>query len=176
MKFILGTKQHMTELFDADGRVWPATIVSAGPVTVTDIRTSERDGYSAVQVGYGTQKESRISKPQLGHLKGAGPFRVLREFAGDKTIVIEDVKVGDVSPQIRLKKATVWLYRLRPKARAFRAWSSVTVFMVARALTARSIPSVNRVRLVAEDDQAGAWSKVCAWPGAWVATVSPLRI
>ena len=92
----MGTKQHMTELFDADGRVWPATIVSAGPVTVTDIRTSERDGYSAVQVGYGTQKESRISKPQLGHLKGAGPFRVLREFAGDKKIVIEDVKVGDV--------------------------------------------------------------------------------
>mgnify|MGYP001615453645 FL=1 len=80
MKFILATKQYMTQLFDDDGRVHPATLLTAGPVTVTQTKTKERDGYSAVQVGFGAQKTHRISAQVRGHLKELGAFRALREF------------------------------------------------------------------------------------------------
>ncbi|MDP3735092.1 MAG: 50S ribosomal protein L3 [bacterium] len=80
MKFILATKQHMTQLFDEDGRAYPATLLTAGPVTVTQTKSKERDGYRAVQVGFGAQKAQRLSAQQRGHLKGLGAFRTLREF------------------------------------------------------------------------------------------------
>ncbi len=80
MKFILATKQHMTQLFDDDGRAYPATLLTAGPVTVTQAKSQECDGYSAVQVGFGAQKAHRLSAQVRGHLKNLGPFRTLREF------------------------------------------------------------------------------------------------
>lgn len=79
MKFILGTKEDMTEYFTAEGRVVPVSVISAGPMTITAVKTEERDGYTAVQVGYGSQKESRLNKAQVGALKGAG-FKTLKEF------------------------------------------------------------------------------------------------
>ena len=80
MKFILGTKKGMTQIFDAAGRAFPATILMAGPVTVTQVKTVATDGYNAVQVGYGEQKEQRLSKAEKGHLKDFGNFRHLSEF------------------------------------------------------------------------------------------------
>lgn len=80
MKFILGTKQNMTQYFGEDGRVVPATIVSAGPIVVTQIKTVDTDGYTAVQVGYLDQKKERVSKAVLGHLKETGAFKHLKEF------------------------------------------------------------------------------------------------
>lgn len=80
MKFILGTKQTMVQFFDGKGKAYAATLLSAGPVVVTDVRTPARDGYSAVQVGFGTQKEARVSKPQRGAWKDLGLFRYVREF------------------------------------------------------------------------------------------------
>jgi large subunit ribosomal protein L3 len=82
MKFILGTKQGMTQVFDQSGRVFPATVISAGPVSVTQVKTVEIDGYNAIQVGFKDQKESRVIKPLLGHFKKAGvsPKSELREF------------------------------------------------------------------------------------------------
>ena len=94
MKFILGTKQSMTQVFTDDGKVIPATIITAGPIVVTAIKTEERDGYTAVQVGYGVQKEKRVSKPVLGHTKDLGAFKVLKEFK----VTAEEAgnfKVGD---------------------------------------------------------------------------------
>jgi large subunit ribosomal protein L3 len=79
MKFTLATKQHMTEFFAEDGSVHPATILRASPLTVTAIKTSENDGYEAIQVGTGTQKKERISKALSGHLKGSA-FKEVREF------------------------------------------------------------------------------------------------
>ncbi|MBX4209126.1 50S ribosomal protein L3 [Candidatus Parcubacteria bacterium] len=79
-KFILGTKKSMIQVFDADGRAYPATVLSAGPVTVTQVKTIERDGYAALQVGFGEQKEQRLSKAVKGHLKTLGNFRHLSEF------------------------------------------------------------------------------------------------
>lgn len=91
MKFILGTKEEMTQVFTKEGVVVPVTAVQAGPVVVTQVKTKEKDGYESVQVGLGTQKTSRTSKAVLGHLKGAGPFRTMREFR----IQNGDLKIGD---------------------------------------------------------------------------------
>lgn len=91
MKFILGEKKNMTQVFGEDGRVSPVTVIKAGPVVVTQIKTLENDGYDAVQVGYGDQKESRKNKPELGHSKKA--FKFLRENRISEDQI--DVKVGD---------------------------------------------------------------------------------
>ncbi len=71
MKFILATKENMTEYFSPEGVVIPVTILSTGPVTVTRIFEKSKDGYNSVQVGYGTQKKERISKGRAGAMKGA---------------------------------------------------------------------------------------------------------
>src|SRR3989344_1833729 len=75
MKHMLGTKGRMTQIFDEKGVVHAATIVNAGPLTTTQIKTIERDGYDAAQVGFGGTKESRVNKAQKGK-----PFRYFREF------------------------------------------------------------------------------------------------
>ncbi len=82
MKYILGTKQLMTQVFAADGSVSAATVISAGPVTVTQVKTTDKDGYEAVQIGYSETTEKHMNKPMLGHLKGLGNFRHMTEFAG----------------------------------------------------------------------------------------------
>lgn len=77
MKFMLGTKGRMTQVFDDAGVVHAATMIAAGPMTVAQVRTVERDGYAAVQYGFGAQKESRLNKAQTGK-----PFRFFREAPG----------------------------------------------------------------------------------------------
>ena len=68
MKFILGRKLQMSQIFDQDGRVVPVTLVQAGPCFVTQKKTSDKDGYSAVQIGFGEMKAKRMSKAETGHL------------------------------------------------------------------------------------------------------------
>ena len=79
-KGILGTKLGMTQIFDDEGRVIPVTVVRAGPCPVTQVRTKERDGYAAVQLGFGETK--KVNKPLAGHFRKAGvePTRHLVEF------------------------------------------------------------------------------------------------
>lgn len=93
-KFILGTKKAMTQVFDADGRAYPATVLVAGPVTVTQVKTVEKDGYAALQVGYGDQKAARLGKAVAGHLKSTGNFRHLGEFCVSADEMAK-YKVGD---------------------------------------------------------------------------------
>jgi large subunit ribosomal protein L3 len=93
MKFIIGTKQNMTQYFDETGEVSPATIVNAGPITVVYKKTKEKDGYEAVQFGFGEQKENRISKPVKGHMKDFGNFKLLKEFRVDASALAEGDKV-----------------------------------------------------------------------------------
>ncbi len=104
MKFILGTKEDMAEYFSENGTVTPVTIVSAGPVTVTQVKTKESDGYNAVQVGFGEKKAKNLSKAVKGHLKDLGNFRFIKEFrvegapaykVGDKLAVADLFAVGD---------------------------------------------------------------------------------
>lgn len=83
MKFMLGTKAKMTQVFDDKGVVSAATIVLAGPLVATQVKTAEKDGYSAVQFGFGTKKEKNLGRPLQGHLKDLTPARHLREFPAE---------------------------------------------------------------------------------------------
>src|SRR3954471_829137 len=80
MKFILGTKEKMTTVFTDDGRSFAATIIIATPSIVTQIKTKEKEGYSAVQIGGIERKEVRIAKPQVGHAKMIGKGTALKHF------------------------------------------------------------------------------------------------
>lgn len=89
---ILGTKVGMTHLFTEEGRMVPVTVIQAGPVYVTQIKTTDKDGYSAVQVGFGEAKEKKLTFPKFGHLKKAGVtqnLKTLREFRVDATDGLE---------------------------------------------------------------------------------------
>jgi large subunit ribosomal protein L3 len=93
MPALLGKKLGMTQVFGEDGRVERVTVVEAGPCPVIGIRTPDRDGYEAVQLGYGTVKEKRLTKAELGHLKKADapPVRHLVEFRNEAG----ELQVGD---------------------------------------------------------------------------------
>lgn len=80
MKFILGTKENMTQFFTEEGRVIPATIVSVPKAVVTQVKTTEKDGYEAIQIASGERKEKNIAKAQIGHFAGKGNFRFVKEF------------------------------------------------------------------------------------------------
>ena len=82
MKGIIGNKVGMTQIFDEQGQVIPVTVIEAGPCYVTQVRTADRDGYTAVQLGFETIKPTRLTKGQLGHLNkfGLPALRYLREF------------------------------------------------------------------------------------------------
>ena len=84
-KGILGRKLGMTQIFDDQNRVVPVSVVEAGPCRVVQLRTPERDGYSAVQIAFGETKAGRLNKPELGHLRAAGgpPQRYLAELRVD---------------------------------------------------------------------------------------------
>ena len=89
---ILGTKIGMTHLFTEEGKMVPVTVIQAGPVYVTQVKTEETDGYNAVQVGFGDAKDKHLTFPKFGHLKKAGVsknLRHLREFRVEETAGIE---------------------------------------------------------------------------------------
>lgn len=99
MKFIVGTKQGMTQVFDQDGKVHPVTLVDAPKITVTQVKTVDTDGYTAVQIGHGVQKEHRVNKPQRakGLFKGFKEFRLddVSAFAVGNTIDANVFQAGD---------------------------------------------------------------------------------
>ncbi len=94
-KGLIGKKIGMTQLFDESGKVIPVTVVEAGPCVVVQKKTTENDGYEAVQVGFGDVKVQRVNKPQAGHFKKAdvAPKKVLKEFRLDD---ISALNVGDI--------------------------------------------------------------------------------
>src|SRR2546428_2694576 len=103
MAALLGRKLGMTQVFGEDGRVERVSVVEAGPCHVTGIRTEERDGYEAVQLGFGEVKEKRLTKAELGHLKKADApaLRRLAEFRGEagelqvgETVTVEVFEKG----------------------------------------------------------------------------------
>ena len=94
-KAIIGRKLGMTQLFSQDGKVIPVTVIEAGPCSVVQVKTLERDGYSAVKLGFSETDEKGVNKPQLGQFKKAGvkPCKVLKEF---KLEGAENLTVGSV--------------------------------------------------------------------------------
>ncbi len=91
MSALLGKKIGMTNVFSAEGRLIPVTVVQAGPCVVTQVKTEDRDGYNALQLGFDEKKTERLNKPIAGHLKKSTDkgFRVLREFRTDDPGKIE---------------------------------------------------------------------------------------
>lgn len=85
-KAILGEKIGMSQIFDSEGNVIPVTLVRVTPNVVVQVRTKEKDGYEAMQVGMGERKAKNIKKPQLGHFKELGNLRHVREFRKLPTI------------------------------------------------------------------------------------------
>ena len=94
-KAILGTKVGMTQMFTADGKMLPITVVEAGPCPVVQVKTVEKDGYAALKLGFIETKEQALNKPELGQFKKAGvkPHKVLKEVKVDDA---ESFSVGDV--------------------------------------------------------------------------------
>jgi large subunit ribosomal protein L3 len=94
-KGILGRKLGMTQVWDDENRIVPVTVIQAGPCRVVQLKTPERDGYSAVQLAFGEIKEQRLTKPELGHLKAANaePSRHLVELRVDD---VSSFEVGQV--------------------------------------------------------------------------------
>ncbi|MBO4382006.1 MAG: 50S ribosomal protein L3 [Bacteroidales bacterium] len=82
MSGLLGKKIGMTSIYDASGKIVPCTVIEAGPCVVTQVKTVEKDGYSAIQLGYDEKKEKNTTKPLKGHFAKAGttPKRIVREF------------------------------------------------------------------------------------------------
>jgi large subunit ribosomal protein L3 len=102
MKSIFGVKGRMTQVFNDAGVVSAATIIEASPMTVTQVKTTDKDGYQAVQLGIGSRKAKNLSKQVIGHLKDIAPTRFIREVRTDEAmergakIDVSAFAVGDV--------------------------------------------------------------------------------
>ena len=113
-KAIIGKKLGMTQIFSADGKVIPVTVVEAGPCPVVQIKTVGNDGYEAVKVGFGNVDEKRVNKPDAGQFKKAGvaPLKVLKEFRFDdvsaytvgQVITVDTFAEGDKVDVVGLTK------------------------------------------------------------------------
>ena len=106
-KAIIGKKIGMTQIFDEAGHVVPVTVIEAGPCTVVQKKTAEKDGYEAIQLGYQTVPERKLTKPEVGHQKKAGLEelkKVLKEFRLDDCSKYEigDELKADVFAAVRL--------------------------------------------------------------------------
>ena len=95
MKAIIGKKVGMSQMFDENGRVIPVTVIEAGPCTVVQKKTSEKEGYNAVQLGFEDITERKLTKPEMGHLNKAGvsPKKHLREFDLENAA---ELNIGDI--------------------------------------------------------------------------------
>ena len=91
---IIGRKVGMTQVFEEDGKSIPVTVIEAGPCPIVQVKTQERDGYQAVQLGFGPRKENKFNSPERGHFAKVDipPTRVLREF---RVKSLDEVSVGD---------------------------------------------------------------------------------
>ncbi len=117
MPFIIGKKIKMDQVWSENGKVTPVTHISVGPVVVTQVKTKEKDGYDAYQVGYDSSIK-KVTKPQAGHLKKSGDkiFRILREC---RTMSPVDYKVGDVIDASAFQKDDLLILTGEEKGRGF---------------------------------------------------------
>ena len=127
--FILGKKIGMTQIFQEDGIVVPVTLIEAGPVTVTQVRTKEKDGYEAVQVGYG--KEKKPGKTKSGHLKDLASLKHLKE-----TKILSDKKEATLLTSHLLASEKQLKFRVFPRPKDFKVRLRGTGFTVCPPATA----------------------------------------
>ena len=98
MPGLIGKKIGMTSVFSADSRNVPCTVIEAGPCVVTQVKTQEKDGYAAIQLGFEDEKEKHLTQPEIGHFKAANvtPKRHLAEFKGFDNIALGDTVACDI--------------------------------------------------------------------------------
>jgi large subunit ribosomal protein L3 len=118
MPGILGKKIGMTSVFNAEGDLVPVTVIQATPCKVMSIKNEEKDGYSAIVVGYGEKKEKNISKPVLGQFKKSklSPLRIIKEFKGFDS---NSMKVGDEIKVDLFKEGDIIKVRGKSKGKGF---------------------------------------------------------
>ena len=118
MPAILGRKIGMTSVFNAEGDLVPVTVIQAAPSKIISLKNVEKDGYSAIVVGYGEKKEKNISKPVLGQFKKSNlsPFRIIKEFKGFDP---DSAKVGDEIKVDLFKEGDTIKVRGRSKGKGF---------------------------------------------------------
>lgn len=168
VKGVLGTKLGMTQLWDEHNRLVPVTVIQAGPCVVTQVRTPETDGYSAVQLGYGAVKAKNVTKPEAGHFEKAGvtPRRHLVELrtadASEYTLgqeiaadVFSESDFVDVTGTSKGKGTAGVMKR--------HGFGGLRATTVCTASTARQAPSAAARR------QARSL-RASAWPAAWVSS------
>lgn len=105
IKALIGRKLEMTQVFAEDGTAVPVTVVQAGPCTITQIKTTEHDGYAALQLGYGTPKPKNVTRPLKGHMEkaGKGYFSILKEVRVSETegyelgqeLLVDSFEIGE---------------------------------------------------------------------------------
>lgn len=118
MSGLLGKKLGMTNIFEADGNNIPVTVIEAGPCKVVSIRTKEKDGYEALQLGYGSKKEKNVNKPLTGHFKknNLSPAKVVKEF---RSFDVANYKVGDDITLEMFKEGEKIKVRAKTKGKGF---------------------------------------------------------
>ena len=162
MKALLGTKIGMTQIIGEDGVAVPVTLIQAGPVTVTQVKSVETDGYTAVQVAYDEGKN--LSKAVAGHVKPAGVTpKEIREFRLDD---LGEIKVGDSWDVPSSNSVTSSTRQESAKVKAGLVPSSVTTSSATAKRTVVRVTRVRSVRSVACTHK--RFSKVSAWPAIWV--------
>lgn len=159
---ILGRKLGATQVFDGKGRLRGVTAVEVGPCFVTDIRTPEKNGYAAVQVGFSEDK--RLNKPETGHLKAAGNLKLrhLAEFASDGG----DYALGDRIGTELFETGQKVDVTSTSKGAASRVACGGITSAVARRRTVRATGTALRVRSVRGRLRAGC-TRARAWPATW---------
>jgi len=164
MKALITRKVGMTSTIADDGVVTAVTLLSASPCVITQVKTADPDGYTAVQIGFEEAKKQNVNKAQQGHFAKAGDSimpKILREFRVDE--ITEDLKVGETISMF-LKLGTLFLSPAPAKVKAGQARSSATTSTAvarptAAAHTAVLVPSVPCTRR--------KFSRVRKWPAKW---------
>ncbi len=115
---LIGKKLGMTQIFEESGKVVPVSVIEVGPCPIVQVKTTEKEGYQAIQIGFDEIKEARSNKPEIGHFKkaGVGPRRILREIRVEDTSAY---KVGDTLDVKLFEGATVVHVTGTSKGRGF---------------------------------------------------------
>ena len=138
-KAIIGKKVGMTQIFDESGKVIPVTVIEAGPCVVTQKKTVENDGYSAVQLGYEDVKESKLTKPELGHLKLQG--RCQKPFSL-RLPTSSAIFAGLMKPIPYLKSISSGFFSSRAEARFLAVISSYLAPSVSSCSVREALPAL----------------------------------
>ena len=169
MPGLLGKKIGMTSVFSAEGKNVPCTVIEAGPCVVTQVKTVEKDGYEAVQLGFQDKKEKHTTKPLMGHFKKAGvtPKKHLAEFKEFET----ELNLGDTVTVELFNDATFVDVVGTSKGKGFQGCSKTPWFWGCRSrlLTVSTTALVSRVLSVLVLTLQ-KYSKECAWADNLVAT------